>query len=71
MINQSLEESAVGWDPPILLERDVTIVLSNDIRQDFEIDLVKMMGFLASIIIRWEGVVTVQLSATKANRESI
>lgn len=34
MINQSLKESAIGWDPPILLERDVAIVLSDDIRQD-------------------------------------
>lgn len=66
MINQSLEESAIGWGPPILLERDVPIVLSDGIGQDFEMDLPKRMGFLASVITRWEGMVTVQLTAPKA-----
>lgn len=31
--------------PPILLERDVPFVLSDDIGQDFEVDLLKSMDF--------------------------
>lgn len=71
MINQSLEESAIGWDPPILLERDVAIVLSDDIRQDFEIDSKNdgLFGFNQSFDGKGDGDCSAQRH--QGSRESI